>query len=257
MRSWAEGTLGKIGTAVLPQVLAASEDKRANVRASVAWILGEFPIEAKRTVPVLIALLRDKETSVRRKAAWSLGRIGPEAKAAIPALVEALKDPDMGPEIKDVRVSGGAAFALGRIGRKAKAAVPALIKAIKSGDPNSQALRINALVRIAPNDKDVFETLIQLLKQREDLGTRADAANALGFVGSKAKDAVPMLIDLLNVSDEKKSSLSATARKIAALTLGKIGKEAKDAILALERALSDPDPGVRSEAAVALKKIKP
>jgi HEAT repeat protein len=222
----------------------------------VAWIFGEFRGETNKTVPVLITLLRDNDTSVRRKAAWSLGRIGPDAKRGVPALIEALKDPDMAPERTDVRVSGGAAFALGRIGPEAKTAIPALIAAIQSSDASSRALPIAALVQIAPNDNEVIRTLIQLLSEKQDLGTRADAANALGLVGSQAKDAVPLLIDLLKVRDEKNPSLSATARKIAVSTLGKIGKQAKAAVPAVKEALTDPDPGVRSEAASALERIE-
>lgn len=255
VRSWAEGALAKIGTGTVPDLVAASKENRPRMRASIGWIFGQFTNEGRTTVPVLIRLLQDENTVVRRKAACALGRIGPDTKAAVPALIKALKDPDKVADSKDVSVSQAAALALGGIGPEAKAALPGLIAAIESSDSTLRALSIRALPAIAPGDKEVVATLLELLKERQDLGTRGDAANALGYMGPVAKDAVPLLIELLKVKEDKKPVMSASIRKTAVSTLGKIGKDAQPAMLAIQEALTDPDPGIRSEAALALEKI--
>jgi HEAT repeat protein len=223
VRNWAQSALPRLGDAVIPQLIAASQDQRANVRASVAWILREFPSEDDKTAAVLITLLRDKDTSVRRRAAWSLGRIRPDAKTAVPALIEALKDPDKVPDTKETSVSQAAAISLGNLGPAAKDAIPALTKAVKA----------------------------------DDLVLRGLAIGALGQIGKEAEIAVPDLLEALKVKDVPDKKKALTIRRATIWALGLIGPGAKSAVPVLREALKDPEAAIRTEAEKSLKKIDP
>jgi HEAT repeat protein len=222
VRSWAESALAKIGIAIIPQLIAAAEDQRPTVRASVAWIFGEFRSEAKKTVPVLITLLRDKATAVRRRAAWSLGRLRADTKPAVLALVEALKDPDKVPDTKETSVSQAAAISLGNLGPAAKDAIPALTKTVKA----------------------------------DDLVLRGLAIGALGQIGKEAESAVPDLLEALKVKDVPDKKKALTIRRATIWALGLIGPGAKNAVPALKEALKDPEAEIRTEAETSLKKIE-
>ena len=76
---------------------------------------------------------------------------------------------------------------------------------------------------------------------------RRDAVKKIGLCGPLAKEAVPVLIEAMNMDG------NLFVRKDAAVTLGKIGAAAKSAVPALKNALEDPT--VRSRAEEALKRI--
>ncbi len=109
----------------IDQLLAASQSKDSDTRASAITALGKMGDGAKSAVPQLIEALKDSDEWVRSAAANTLGQIGVNAKASIPQLVEVLRDPN--------RVaSSNAAYALGQMGDTAKSAVPNLIEAFKN-----------------------------------------------------------------------------------------------------------------------------
>jgi hypothetical protein len=78
----------------------------------------------------------------------------------------------------------------------------------------------------------------------------------LGDYGPAAFAAVPALIDKLGCTHTNTFEISPNImRYYAATALGKIGPGARDAVPALHRALNDPSPAVREEAAKALYQI--
>jgi HEAT repeat protein len=82
-----------------------------------------------------------------------------------------------------------------------------------------------------------------------DASVRAWSAQAIGYIGPDAEEAVPALIALLRNQD-------VGSRNSAAIALRTIGPEAKSALPALREALSDPNEDVRRFAAVAIEKIE-
>jgi HEAT repeat protein len=100
----------------VPALIAALQDKKADVREGAAEALGKIGAVTPQVVPALIAALKDKNEEVRRAAATAFEDIGGvgNGKEAIPALWEVWnKDPD--PFAKSA-----AGRALGKMGEKVK-----------------------------------------------------------------------------------------------------------------------------------------
>lgn len=245
-------------------------------------ILGAMGADAKPAVPLLIRALRGSNWQRHGEAAVALEQIGPEAREAIPALIEVLEGED-GPSEGSYAVS-----ALSAMGPSARKAVPAILDVIKlchspcsdETEGSEDETRQNAhaaLCRIDPHF--VPELLKTLGDEEEDPRIRAEAAEALGRIGTLAKPAVPLMARI--VSDEQEpdelrqktmwalSELGTNAREAIpqlvellnrgeyfrrALfdTLGAAGPAASAAIPDLIKALQDPDNGIKDEAARAL-----
>ena len=126
--------------------------------------------------------LKTGDIGERQGAVLALGKIGPKG---VPALADALKDK----EVVNVRL--WAAWGLRKNGADAKAAVPKLELALKD---ESYLVRIEvakALWAIAEHKKAI-PALIELLNDK-DPNARWGAAESLGWIGPKAKAAVPAL----------------------------------------------------------------
>lgn len=93
VRETAADSLGRIGDAAVPALIAALEDADRDVRAQATRALARMGPKAEDAIPALIDALDDDDKEVRRGAARALGQIGPLAEEAVPALVRALKDP--------------------------------------------------------------------------------------------------------------------------------------------------------------------
>ena len=127
--------------------------------------------------------------------------------------------------------------ALARLGPRARAALPTLIGLVRQGSENPDLLK--TLVQIDPGGAQCVPALIAALTH-EDHGVVAVAADCLGLLGPRAKDAVPALAkaitrDFREILDETNSNVS------AAKALRRIGPQAKSAIPALIAALKSND----------------
>jgi HEAT repeat protein len=190
----------------------------------------------EKAVPLLIQILKDPDPTQRQTAAQSLGKIG--RKEALPALIEAFNDPDPG-------VRRQAAWAVGVIGADSASARQSLIPLLFDDDPGVRESAAPALGRTGE-----ARTGLQLLEARlSALDTSSDtkrlAAAALGgmaIVGSSA-----LVGPLLHDQDP-------LVRRWAVAAVADIGD--RDAATSLGRLLkTDPNPGVRIEAAFHLGKI--
>lgn len=178
----------------------------------------------------LIATVKKGDWWERKWAAEDLGRIGPVHKNVIPVLIKvAREDPNPG-----VRVA--AVEALGKIapvtGPMAKDCVRAIIEAFRN-------------VVKAKVDIWIGDTQRRIVTANEEQMVFA-ATKAFGNIGPEAKDAVPILIDLLKGKYRIGHGLSLppirgwTGRNIeaaAAEALGKIGPVDKRVIPALIKQL--------------------
>lgn len=122
------------------------------------------------------------------------------------------------------------------------------IKMLEGPDPIERVAAIKAVGEIGPEAKQAIPVLIEVIRETRNRDKKMlvlcnDALLAMG------KEIVPYMIDLLK--DD-----SWEMRRGSAWILGKVGPDAKDAIPALTKALNDPHAVVRKKAAESLKKIR-
>ena len=238
-RGGAASVIARMGPAARPAVpalLSALSDPRADVRGKAARALGEIGPEARAAVPALTALLRDPD--VGWHAIDALGSIGAPAAPAVPALRSALADPSS-------NVRWRAALALGGIGPEAAAAAPELIAVLRDPVDNVRLAAVHALSRVAPEEAAAVPPLADALRRDSDSRVRAAAALALGRKAAGGGPAREGLVEATRDAD-------ALVRASAVRALGR-HPASPETSAALARALSDPDPGVRAEAARAAR----
>jgi hypothetical protein len=142
-------------------------------------------------------------------------------------------------------------------GPECKVISPRLIEVLSKSKPDYETLSIflRVLGKIGENEDIVVPILIKALREKSHDGrdTCGDAALALGYMGPKAKKAVPNLIESLTDADRRGS------RGLTVLTLealGRIGPDARDAVpLIRSIASSSSSAIVRAQAEKALKRI--
>jgi HEAT repeat protein len=223
-------------------------------------------------VTKLIETIKDKDKSkfTRAEAIDALGALGGEAKAGVPALVDCLQDRNVRPN---------AVLALGRIGPQAKEAMPALITLLKDKSVfnnghrggwvtsrrqivSARATIIQTMTKIGLEPKQCVPALAEIVADDdEDLrfvpafqqGCLA-AVKALEPLGSKAKDAVPALMKLLDNTAAWQWNPQGPREAIVAL--GKIGRDAKPALPALRKRLEHDDRSVAKSAEAAIASIQ-
>jgi HEAT repeat protein len=214
-------------------------------RRDAAYHLSVMGAAAKPALPALLKALDDADRQVWAYAVATLGALGPDAKDAIPKLVEGL----------DTRTSRGfrprdkaqtlyrSAYTLASIGEAAK---QPLLDALKSDDPGLRLGAAKAFGFMGPKAPEAVPGLIESLGH-SDAEVRAEAADALASIG---KAALAPLISSLGWPDPK-------ARAGSARALGAMGSAAADAGQALlTKAGDDPDLAVRAEALVAAVKVR-
>lgn len=190
-RKVAAVALGRIGdTTAVPYLIVALQDRFIDVRRVIIDALGE--IGDATAVPHLLSLL--DSYLLRRWVALALGKIGD--KRAVPSLMRLLQDKSSWlPEV---------AIALGNLGDKT--AVPDLLQLLRTKTLPRRAVVVTALGKIG--DTAVVEDLIIALKDK-DISVRREAATVLGQLGDKT--IVPSLILLLKDRNEHESVQFAAA----------------------------------------------
>ena len=252
-------------SAIAPDLPVFSQDLALNAVAAA----GASAVEA------VAELISEAETVfTKAAAATALRRMGGAAKKAVPALVEALTNTS---EI--LRLA--AVLALGDVVEKPEDQVLlALEKTRSDKDPNVRREALFASLRIKgeplpgenppppePIEVEGFNDSIldsgDVKKAAKEIGAerlaialkdgraaaRANAAAALGTLGSKAVDAAPALAVCLKDG-------AAEVRSAAATAIGEIGDDAGlDAIVALLFVLGDRDEAVRAAAKDAVGEL--
>jgi HEAT repeat protein len=127
--------------------------------------------------------------------------------------------------------------------------VGALLEMAKSTGDRSRLSAVQALGRIGPHAREAAPLLIEVLRN-SDVETAFAARDALCQIGIWSEQGVPVLVELL--SDE-----SVMVRGMAAKQLGESGPHAKSAIPALQRALGDECFYVRMHVERALRSLAP
>jgi HEAT repeat protein len=200
----------------VPALLMALDDPRNQHKDSIhhprVWIVQAFrdigPGAKAATRALAMRLLTDPDWSVRQYAAQALGNIGADPREAGPALNQALKD-------KMVQVRNEAAPALARIG-----AVDELLDGLNDDHSETRSSVIHALATMKDKAKQIAPALVKVLRADADAKNRRNAAYALGSLGSA--DGVPALGQALKDAD-------AEVRAGAVESLRTLGRAARDA----------------------------
>lgn len=98
---------------------------------------------------------------------------------------------------------------------------------------------------------DVLPDLLSRVSNNDD--TAWFSIQAIGNLGPKAKEAVPILLPLLHFNYPETGYNGGMVRQYAVEALGKISTDT-NVIGAIQQSLNDPDPNVRKEAEEVLKK---
>lgn len=239
---------------VVPELVAALEDKDDWIRLHAVYALSRIGPEAKAAVPALVGVLRprpqrpgasDEEQDIARgmqirtqtAASLALGKIGPPA---VEALVEVLRREE------DKNAAEYAAWALGDIG---PASVPHLLALMRDAEARTRLRALGVLGRRVPGDAAATEALLAALKD-EDAEVRRSAASK--FWDRQLAPAVPPLTEALRDADDE-------VRHHAAYALAKQGPRAKTAVPVLLELVNDEKQSrmTREAAALAVTKLDP
>lgn len=269
-------SLSKLGldrTRLTAHLTNALKTNDAALRRRSVELLQKMGDGAAPAASELIKLVNDPNEEFRRDVVNVLGNIGRErADQIVPALNGKLKDSSA-----DVRAA--AAKGLGRMGSSARPASQNLIAAMKDADGSVRAAAVDAFWRLRLPPQETTSHLVAALKD-DEWPVRQAATAGLERLGSRAVDAVPILVKLLSSSEDRFAAFSALRRidkalpsHVPALTLSlesdsdfekagaarmlaKIGKEAKDALPKLEELAKHSDRRVRDAAEDAIKEIR-
>ncbi len=199
----------RLGASALETLRAKLADPQ--LRIAALEIMAALGPKAQPAVGDLIALLDDGDPTVRGEAALALAAVGPEAAAAVPALGKLLAAENVDPETRF-----SAAYALGRIGAAARPAVELLKRLSGSADNVLATVAMWATLKIAPEDKSMFEDAIPALRKavRNDREiVRLEAVVALGDIGPPAASAIPIL-ELASEDDSSRQVRAAAAEAL-------------------------------------------
>lgn len=257
--------LGTRAKAVIPALLKLLKGEDVSYRSDAAEALARFGPDAKEALETLRTMAKQKDLDgaialyqvepkpenalaiteffenkdKRLAAAEALRQLRPAGKAVAVELLVALDSAD-----DEFRLA--AACALWRI-EKDPAAIKAAVKSLRAA---SARIRERAAVEIGaefgPDAKSAVPDLVKRLFDSH-AAVRSATAEALGRVGTGAKDAAPALVAVLE-GDEP-----AFVQSAACEALGLIGPADKEAALAaLRPKLEHPSPLVRAHAALAM-----
>lgn len=137
--------------------------------------------------------------------------------------------------------------ALGSLARKNKDLVPTLVAGLSDTYRDVRHWASQALGQLGP---EVLPPILELLKSEKSPTTLEYAVYAIIPMGSKAKEAVPILTDLLSLQ-------SHDLRRVTVRALGSVGSEAKPAIPAMVAILKPYIMELEPKASTAKKPTKP
>ncbi len=206
-----------------------------SVRTAALELLPQFPAAASDGLIAAVSpLLDDYDPQMRRLAVLALGSTDVMRPETIAALRKALADPK-----KDVKTA--ALQAVERL--KVSELAPDVLKLAEDPDEEVQTSAWMTATLFPREGKALVPTLIKALES----GGGWAAAIGLGNIGAEAAPAVPSLSKALQQSNAVLNN--------AIFALGKIGPAARPSIPEIEKLLTNREPMIRLNAALALWRI--
>jgi HEAT repeat protein len=147
-------------------------------------------LKARSEAPRIRALLADNRPTLRVEAAAILAHIDPANTAALPVLIKALDHSFEEEGFRSYRLFETLVW----LGPTAKAAMPGLIVWARKAPDTENLYR--ALVAIDPDNSACVPLLIEGLKEHDHMADY-EATVCLGLLGSRARSALPALVELI------------------------------------------------------------
>lgn len=241
-------------TAVL--LIRQLRDPEAILRLRAAQALASLGPEAKGAIPDLLNLIRERSSyEIRQAAANTLGAIAYDKKAgphlpSLQALYKALDDPAFQVRLAAIR----SLSILGPPGDPSQ--TPGYVKALEptaTKDPEP-ALQIWARVAIIGAKGEFGDDMLGPIAEftkNGDAVVRAQAIQALGSIGPKAKSKVGAIANCLGDAEP-------SVKTVAVWALGRMEAAAIPHLPALERIAADPksEEGLKKLVKDTIEKIK-
>ena len=251
--------LGKVINALAARLNSATESEgivRLEAVVSLKRFVGESALNA--AVPNLIKGTLDKRSwEIRFHCVSTLWRVGREQKTgADPAIYEALLTRLIGPSADPahlVRIE--ALQGLAALGRPANPVllnkVVTTLIAVTGSKDKTRAIWAYSALAAMQESKAAEATLVKIAKYltNDTLKTRIEAANALGWLGSRSKSRIPLLIALLGDSETDGVWAACNA-------LGNVGESKDNVVDALVKLLAHKDPARAAAAVSCLVNLK-
>jgi HEAT repeat protein len=260
--------LGNLGAIKLSEALVALPALRAALQKDSdptvrkAALDAIVKIEPDKGLELLIdTFKKDKEPVIRLGIIATFSQRGIQAKEAVPVLHETLLEPfaDKGKVSKEPKTPQP----------KDQPKPPPLTPPAKDADPQAVRKAIIPILRqLQPEPKEYLPVLLEVLKKDKEPTVRLAAAQALGQLAGRAKDAAPALQEAFkhallearntplppNVTDTDANGL----RKGILTALAQIEPDAKARVpLWIDALKKDREPSVRAAGAAALGQLGP
>lgn len=220
------------GSPRLERMIELLADPEPAVRGDAAAVLGKLGADAAKAVPTLAGLLDDRAGSptVAWHVVWALGHIGPPSLEAVAKLTNLVED-----DKRPVNERQAALIALGKIDVKGDAILPVIERALGG----KMYMVIGAAIatrNLGEAAAPLVPALIKAFKRHETRAARAYLAEALGAIGPKAKEALPLLRAAAAAPRPDKKDGTDAESQVHNASLGfDVEGKAKAAVTSLER----------------------
>ncbi len=209
--------------------------------------------ETRERVAAFTSKLRESNPKTRACAAKQLGYLGPDAKDAVPDLIQLIydeKNDNVWIHLEDALWAIGPGRTAGDL-NESKFNRSELLELIKSPNVYSRFYAVFALSYYKPisDQKAIVQALISATNDQDGI-VRWMAVKGLGRLAPIAREAVPVLIQILRTGDQPMQVQSTIA-------LGKIGPDAAEAVPALLEHLYGDDDQLYIYASITLASIGP
>jgi HEAT repeat protein len=229
----AQIALQKLGDVILPDLLQALNDPNPEKRRMAASVLARKGGNRLNEVgPALKAMFQDPEPRVALAAAEAFLRLNQTSADAFPSVLPllrtALKDPNPAVRLQALKVFGSSQAPVG----PAQAEWAALCReGLKDPEVRVRIQAIGGMRSDVYREKDNRVALLVALRDPEK-SVRQTAAWGLSWYGPEAREAVPLLLEMLRAGPD------AGTRTTAAFALGRVGREDPEVANALREALA-------------------
>jgi hypothetical protein len=224
---WALITLAHTGAddpQVIPLLLSALHLPDANLHGLILAAMEQntnLTTAINGAEPILLIALTDENPIVRAPAAEMLGTLAPHHPEVIPPLLKATGDLD-----KFVREA--ALKALAKSSVTLPAILPTIARSLNDTDVRSRMAALSLLMHANGGGGKIIASLTDSLDSA-DPAIRAAAAQALGFLGARAKASAAKLLELTQSSHEPDDTVRLAAtnawQKITANAIPASSKE--------------------------------